>query len=118
MAATKAMLGAFRDAASMDLRGRCGREQMAEGAVPMRSDIRDRLQLAVWNVLLHDARVDVIKEMTELLTEAGYDLELLGLASYRSAPQPQIPCHWRDRATGLSFALVPGGTFRPGFDAQ
>jgi hypothetical protein len=91
---------------------------MAEGAVPMRTDIRDRLHLAVWNELPHDARVDVIKEMTKLLTEAGYDLELLGLASYRCAPQPQITCHWRDRATGLTFALVPGGTFRPGFDAQ
>jgi hypothetical protein len=89
---------------------------MGLGEVSIPPELEERLQLTAWNSMSSADQKQVAQQIADLLLAAGYDFVPLGLHACGPDDDPQIVSRWRDRATGMEFSLVPGGSFRPGFD--
>lgn len=89
---------------------RRGQLRVAPGDV---GPLLDDLQLEAWNALVTDERLEVAEQLARVLEVRRRPMDLLGVRGFGpDAAQPVA--RYRDRATGLVFALVPGGRFRPG----
>lgn len=82
------------------------------------SPLVDDLQLERWNALRPDERVELAEQLGRVLEVRRRPMDLLDVRGF--GPDAQQPvARYRDRATKLVFALIPGGRFAPGLsDAQ
>ena len=88
-----------------------------QGPPPVRlaGEIVKQLELKKWNRLSAAQRKKVQSAITEALTESKYNFRADGLHRYGPSSSAQCIPAWRD-ADDRRFVLIPGGTFRPGFD--
>ena len=75
------------------------------------------LRLAAWNALTPEARLEVAQLLAAALGARSRPLTLLGVAGF--GPNREQPvARYLDARTELVFALVPGGTLRPGLSEE
>jgi hypothetical protein len=90
---------------------------VATSLVPIAAEMLALLQLDAWNGLDDDSRLALGDQIARRLEAHGRGVdEPLALRRFGPAGSEQAVLQWRDPGTGLHFSLIPGGTFRPGFD--
>jgi hypothetical protein len=76
----------------------------------------DALTLDVWNALSDGERLQLADHLTDRLSEHGWQIdEVPALRRCGPVGEEQPVLQWREAKTGLTFSLIPGGTFRPGY---
>jgi hypothetical protein len=78
-------------------------------------DAHKRLSLKVWAGLTGQQRGELADVVTRSLHAAGRPLQPAGIQAFGPRHEPLPVARWRDPETGLSFSLICGGTYRPGY---
>jgi len=88
-----------------------------KGSDPIRlaGELIQSLKLTAWNRLSPQPRKSILAELTAELRNVGYEFRETAIQRYGPRSDSQPIAQWRD-ANGLRFVLIPGGSFRPGFD--
>lgn len=81
------------------------------------SALQDDLQLRTWNALPAAEREEVAGLFAGLLAVRRRPMDLLEVRGFGPGAEQPI-ARYRDRATGLIYALIPGGTLEPGLTEE
>jgi hypothetical protein len=83
--------------------------------VALPRDAYKRLSLKVWTGLNDRERGELAQAVTRALHAAGRPLQPAGVRAFGPRHDPLSVAQWRDPETGLSFSLICGGIYRPGY---
>src|SRR5438309_1952096 len=76
----------------------------------------EALALDVWNELSDGERLQLADHLTDRLGEHDWRIDDVPALRRFGPPGDEQPVlQWREAKTGLTFSLLPGGTFRPGY---
>jgi hypothetical protein len=81
--------------------------------------IAEALTLDAWGRLSDAERLEAADHLTERLEAHGWSFaEMPALRAFGPPGEEQPVLQWRDGRSGLTFSLIPGGTFRPGYGPE
>jgi hypothetical protein len=92
---------------------------MRMSTIPIAPAVYSLLSLDVWNGLSNAERQAVARHVSDRLTAHGWQLTTdRALRHFGPAGDTQMVAQWFEGRTGLTFSLVPGGTFQPGYSRE
>ncbi|MGP0063173.1 MAG: hypothetical protein ACLQGP_06150 [Isosphaeraceae bacterium] len=90
---------------------------MPDAAFPIEPSMAPRFRLEAWDALDDDGRRVLGEYLSERLRALGWGVpEPMTLTTAGPPGESRSVLQWREPASGLTFSMIPGGTFRPGFD--
>jgi len=82
--------------------------------VSVPNDLLTQLEISHWNSLSQNQQVLLVQRLTAHLNDVGYSLEKPRMERHGlNGIQPVVI--WHDTSAHLDFALIPGGSFAPGY---
>jgi hypothetical protein len=82
-------------------------------------ELHSRLQLPIWNGLDESERLEIVSQLSECISANGRLLEPIGFREFGPDDgRPQIVFQFKDCTFDISYSLVPGGSFEPGYGAR
>jgi hypothetical protein len=85
--------------------------------VPIAPVLFDHLTPERWNQLSDAERLEAADLLTERMEEFGWSFARIPtLRRFGPPPEEQVVLRWQEERTGLTFSLIPGGVFAPGYD--
>jgi hypothetical protein len=92
---------------------------MPHNPVVLAREMAPLFDLKTWDALSDGERGAVADHLTERLAARGWEVEEpLALRRFGPPESPRSVLQWRDPRTRMTFSLIPGGTFRPGYGPE
>jgi len=90
---------------------------MPDARVAIDPSMAHHFRLDAWDALDDGGRLALGDHLAERLQAHGWDVpEPMTLGTFGPPDSPRSVLQWREPGSGMTFSLVPGGTFRPGYD--
>jgi hypothetical protein len=90
---------------------------MPDAAIVIEPSMAHNFGLEAWDALDDDSKRVLGDYLSERLQANGWDVaEPMTLTTSGPPGELRSVRQWREPASGMTFSLIPGGTFRPGFD--